>query len=206
MNDPLVSIIIPMYNSREWIEKLLLSISLQSYKNIEVILVNDGSVDNSEYEIGKFAAKNRQLNMKVVHQSNQGVSSARNNGVLHSNGELIAFVDSDDVWHPSKIEGQVRMLQDKGVEAIACSYVIFRDSNFRIIQRVDPDWSLEGIHKWLMLRNYGGLLSSTLLISRNAFEKTGPFDIQLSLSADIEFALRLTELFPVASLEIPLVG
>jgi len=206
MFNPLVSIVIPMYNSREWIVKLLFTISEQTYKNIEIVIVNDGSSDSSELDVSHFMDTHPQLKIRIINQENKGVSNARNNGVHHSNGELIAFVDSDDIWHSTKIEDQVRKLQVESAQAVACSYVIFKDSNFEAVQIVNPDWTQRGVINWLLLRTYGGLLSSTLMLTKTAFEEVGPFDVELSLSADIEFAIRLIKIYPITLIEIPLVG
>ena len=127
--NPLVSVIIPMFNAQEWIVGLLHSILNQSYQNIEVILVNDGSTDESLALVEKFSKDLGEIRMRVVNQENCGVSGARNEGVRNSTGELLAFVDSDDVWIREKVERQVKEMNELGIAATACSYAIFRDSD-----------------------------------------------------------------------------
>lgn len=203
---PLVSIVIPMFNAQEWIIGLLQSITNQSYKNIEVIVVNDGSTDSSLELVTKFSEKFSEIKISILDQKNSGVSVARNEGVRNSTGEVLAFVDSDDVWLKDKIERQVNELIESNVKATACSYAIFRGSDLKILDVVHPDWSSRGVRNWLLLRSYGGLLSSTLMLSRDAFNQTGPFRTDLSLSADVEFAWRLLTVTPVKLIQIPLVG
>lgn len=204
--NPLVSIIIPMFNAQEWITGLLQSILNQTYQNIEVILVNDGSTDESLALVNKFSKDFSEIRIKVVNQENTGVSEARNEGVRNSTGDLLAFVDSDDIWIREKIERQVNVMIKSDIAATACSYAIFRDSDLEILDVVHPDWSTCGVRNWLLFRSYGGLLSSTLMLRRDIFYKTGPFKIDLSLSADIDFAWRLLSITQVVLIREPLVG
>lgn len=203
---PLVSVVIPMFNAEDWIVGLLESIVNQSYRNIEVILVNDGSTDSSAEIVSKFSKQENGIEIRVVSQENSGVSEARNEGVRNSLGALIAFVDSDDIWLSEKIERQVREILASSAAAVACSYAIFRDSDLEVLDVVHPDWSLRGVRNWLLFRSYGGLLSSTLLIRKEAFYQAGPFRGDLSLSADIEFAWRLLKVTSVILIDEPLVG
>lgn len=202
---PLVSVVIPMYNAQEWIIGLLNSVLNQSYKNIEVILVNDGSTDSSLELVTKFSQNFGENRIQVFNQENCGVSVARNEGVRQSKGEFLAFVDSDDIWHKNKIEIQVKEMISSNLGACACSYAIFEDPNLRILDIVHPDWSNRGVLNWLLFRSYGGLLSSTLMLRNNVFYTTGPFKVDLSLSADIEFAWRLISVTSVKLINVPLV-
>jgi glycosyltransferase involved in cell wall biosynthesis len=203
---PLVSVIIPTYNSQDWIEGLLKSILNQSYQNIELIVIDDGSDDNSLEIISRCLNNSIRINTQIVTQVNSGVSFSRNLGANLSSGEFLAFVDSDDIWFPEKLEKQVLTLLDSGSAAVSCSYAIFNDLSLQVIDVVHPDWSINGVRDWLLFRTYGGLLSSTLLIKREMFFQVGPFRDDLSLSADIEFAWRLLAITKVRLLKEPLVG
>lgn len=204
--NPLVSVIVPMFNAEEWIDGLMRSILNQSYKNIEVILLDDGSTDASVKLISNIVKEFGENRVRVITQHNSGVSSARNEGVGNSKGALIAFVDSDDIWLKHKLEHQVRLITSQNLAAVSCSYAIFKDSNLEILDVVHPDWSTNGVRNWLLFRSYGGLLSSTLLLRKETFYEAGPFRLDLSLSADIEFAWRLLSISPVKLISEPLVG
>lgn len=204
--NPLVSVVIPMYNAQDWIVGLLESILNQTYRNIEIILVNDGSTDASADIVSMFSSRNSEIELRVILQPNSGVSEARNEGVRHASGELLAFVDSDDIWMAGKIERQVREIVRTNASAVSCSYAIFRDSDLVVLDVVHPVWSLEGVRNWLLFRSYGGLLSSTLMLKKEVFYRAGPFRTDLSLSADIEFAWRLLKVTPVIEIDDPLVG
>ena len=166
IRNPLVSIVIPMFNAEDWIVGLLTSVANQSYQNIEILLVNDGSTDSSMDLVATFSRENPGTNLHIISQENAGVSSARNEGVRNSNGEFIAFVDSDDLWLSEKIENQVREIVESNISAVACSYAIFDDVNLTVLDIVHPDWSPRGVRNWLLFRSYGGLLSSSLMVTR----------------------------------------
>ena len=205
-NHPLVSIVIPTYNAQDWIIGLLESVVNQTYRNIEVIIVNDGSTDSSLELISNFVMNFSDFKVHVITQENSGVSAARNEGVRNAQGDLLAFVDSDDIWFNKKIEYQVNAIFELGISAVACSYGIFNDKDSRVLDVVHPDWSYNGVRNWLLLRSYGGLLSSSLMVTKDVFIQSGPFRTDLSLSADIEFAWRLLRITPVTLIREPLVG
>ena len=102
MNTPLISIIVPAYNSEKYIAHCLDSILAQTYQNIEIIIVNDGSKDGTTDIINQYAAEHDRIH--AIHQENGGVTRARLNGVAHANGEYIGFVDSDDEIEPDMYE------------------------------------------------------------------------------------------------------
>lgn len=101
MQDPLVSVIVPVYNVEEYLEDCVKSITKQTYKNLEIILVDDGSTDNSSYICDKLSRSDRRI--LVIHKENGGLSDARNAGLEICHGEYIAFVDSDDMVNSSFI-------------------------------------------------------------------------------------------------------
>ena len=92
--EPLISVIIPVYNVEEYLDRCLESATLQTYKNIEIILIDDGSTDNSGKMCDEWAEKDRRI--RVIHQKNGGLSNARNKGIEEAKGEFISFIDSDD--------------------------------------------------------------------------------------------------------------
>ena len=121
--NPLVSIIIPVYNSERYIGKTLQSILRQTYDNKEIIIVDDESTDNS-YAIAKSYET---INCKVIHQKNGGAAIARNTGLAHASGDYIQFLDVDDFLSVDKIEKQVLALEGKKNKVAVCDYVCFMD-------------------------------------------------------------------------------
>src|ERR1700752_3699749 len=104
----LVSIIIPCYNAEKYIDRSIESILNQTYKDFEIIIINDGSTDNSEEVIKKYLTLDNRV--KYLKQVNQGVSATRNKGIELAKGEILAFLDSDDVWEPENLEIKVDAL------------------------------------------------------------------------------------------------
>lgn len=108
--EPLISVIIPVYNVEKYIEKSLEGISNQTYKNLEILIIDDGSKDNSKELCEKFAQKDKR--MQVISQKNAGAAAARNHGMRKATGEYIMFMDSDDTIHPEAI----RVLYDLNIK------------------------------------------------------------------------------------------
>ena len=115
-----ISIIVPIYNIEKYLPRCLDSILAQTYKNLEVILVDDGSVDNSGMIADKYARKDQRI--KVIHQVNQGVSVARNTGIDLATGDYIGFVDGDDYIEPDMYEILMRIIDEQQVDIAHCGY------------------------------------------------------------------------------------
>lgn len=124
MNDQLVSVIIPVYNSEKYLEQCLNSVVSQTYQNIEIILVNDGSSDQSESICKTYAEKDKRIH--YIIQQNQGASAARNTGIKASTGRYILFVDADDYIAKDMVETMMNMV-DEGSMAV-CNYGTFNES------------------------------------------------------------------------------
>jgi glycosyltransferase involved in cell wall biosynthesis len=122
--EPLVSIVIPLYNSAGWIEDAIQSVQDQTYKNWELIVVNDGSTDTGIEKIREIFKFNEN-SLLIIETENSGPAKARNRGILESKGDLVAFLDSDDIWHSRKLEIQIAKLnQSSGSVAVGCDYEI----------------------------------------------------------------------------------
>lgn len=117
---PLVSIIIPVYNSEMYIEECIRSVISQTYKNIEIIIVNDGSIDKSEEIIKNLMNEDNRI--KYITQENSGPSKSRNNGIDNSNGDYIFFVDSDDTVDNNYIEYMLNEIINKKKDIVCCGY------------------------------------------------------------------------------------
>ena len=110
MND-LVSIVIPVYNAKKYLKESIDSVINQTYKKWELILINDASTDNSKNIINNYLSNKK---IKLINlEKNSGVSIARNTGVLNSKGKYIAFLDSDDIWDPKKLQKQMELIKNK---------------------------------------------------------------------------------------------
>lgn len=120
MKDALISVIVPIYKVEKYLNKCLKSITNQTYKNLEIILVNDGSPDNCPQMCEEWAKKDSRI--KVVHKENGGISSARNLGIKNSSGGYIAFVDSDDYVDITMFEKLLKSITDNNSDVAICGY------------------------------------------------------------------------------------
>lgn len=125
MNLPLVSIIIPFYNATDHLQKCLDSVIAQTYKNIELLLIDDGSTDNSSKIASEFCRSNS--NWLVERSENKGPGNARNIGLSLCRGELILFVDSDDYMEPLMVQKMVRAISSSGAAIVLCGFRLFDD-------------------------------------------------------------------------------
>lgn len=123
MNQPLISVIVPIYNVEKYLPRCINSIIHQSYTNLEIILVDDGSPDNCAAICDDYA--NRDSRIHVIHKKNGGLSDARNIGFEHSTGEYIAFIDSDDYVHPQMLEILYQLSLEEHSEIAVCNFQPF---------------------------------------------------------------------------------
>jgi glycosyltransferase involved in cell wall biosynthesis len=124
MNTPLVSIIIPTYNRASRIITTLDSVLNQTYQNIEVIVVDDGSTDNTDNVLNEYKQKaiQKHITLKYIKQNNAGAPVARNNGFRNSKGEYVVFFDSDDIMLPNRIEEQISIILLEKSDCCACGF------------------------------------------------------------------------------------
>lgn len=118
-----VSVIIPLYAAEKYIAATIQSVLEQTYKNFELIIVDDGSPDKSIEVCQQFTDPR----IKIISQVNRGVAAARNNGIRHAQGEYIAFLDADDLWLPKKLEKHVDHLENQPIVGVSFSYSAFID-------------------------------------------------------------------------------
>lgn len=126
-NKPLISIIVPVYNAEKYLIECIDSILNQTYKNIEIILIDDGSTDKSTQICDEYAAKDSRI--AVIHKTNEGVSAARNDGLKAANGQLIMFVDSDDWIETDTCETAVSAMEESGADVVMWTYISENNGN-----------------------------------------------------------------------------
>ncbi|WP_169864746.1 glycosyltransferase family 2 protein [Sutcliffiella halmapala] len=158
MVNPSVSVILPVYNSAKYLERCILSVLKQTYKNIELIIINDGSTDNSESIAKKYAKHDTRV--KYVYQENRGPAYARNQGISIASGEFIQFIDSDDYLE----EGSVQALMEysEGVELVIAGYYNIYNSNEDNIKKSVLPTNIGILTKKELLESFGELLKKKL--------------------------------------------
>lgn len=164
-NNELVSIITPMYNSEKYIAEMIESVISQSYTNWELIIVDDCSNDNSVNIVNKFAINDKRIRL-IKQDKNGGPSSARNRAINESNGKFLAFLDSDDIWINTKLEKQIRYMENNKVSITCTSYKIASE-DMNIIYR---DFIIPNIITYKMLLKQNYLSCDTVIIDKKYFK------------------------------------
>ncbi|MEZ5422426.1 MAG: glycosyltransferase [Pyrinomonadaceae bacterium] len=195
----LVSAVIPAYNAESFLKETIESVLAQTYKNIECIVVNDGSTDGTAEVAKSFGDR-----IRYFEKPNGGVSSARNLGIANARGELIAFLDADDLWHAEKIEKQVAVLLKHGdLGMVYCGSVDVTETLETIQENpvIDQDALVEEI---LLLGTATGRIASTAMTRKQTLNLIGKFDEQLSTSADADYVCRMLRKAKISGIGEPL--
>lgn len=198
---PLVSVIVPNYNYERYLGQCLNSIIQQDYPNIEIIVIDDGSTDGSVQLVERYAPK-----VILVQQKNQGVSSARNTGLIKSRGEYLAFIDADDFWDARKISKQMEFLLEVGADLVYSGVHIVSPDGSEIINTILPKYDLDCSARYRQYPSSAIILlgTSNALFKKSVISKSGIFDVRLSQSSDWDFFRRFTDHGKVCKLEEPL--
>ena len=195
-NFPLVSVIIPAYNAEDYISETLSSVLAQTYKNIEILVIDDGSQDKTSQIVKSFAEGNS--NIILLQQSNKGVAAARNLGIEKAQGEYIAPIDADDIWFPEKLEKQVLvMLNSDSLVGVVYAWSVYMQENSSLTECCQISYFEGNIYIPLIYGNWLGNASSAL-IRRSCINRVGGYNCELKERKaqgceDWDFYLRLAE-------------
>jgi glycosyltransferase involved in cell wall biosynthesis len=199
---PLISVVIPCYNYGHYLGESLSSVLNQTYKNLEIVCVNDGSTDNTDEAIKPFLHDPR---VRYMKQENAGQAKARNVGIRNSSGSLIAFLDADDKWEEDKLEKQVPLFGDEKVG------VVYSRSRFMGPEGEKLDLETTGryvqpcagyVAQQLFCDNF--VPFSSCVIRREALEKVGLFSTSAEPSEDWDLLLRASVYYNFAYIDEPL--
>jgi len=188
MKKPLISVIIPTYNRAYILPRAIESVLNQTFKNIEIIIVDDGSTDETPYLVSKYP-------LIYVRKPHKGVSHTRNIGILKAKGELVAFLDSDDAFVPEKLEKQLKFFEKYPHYKIVQTDEIWYKGNRRInpkkIHKKAEGWFFDKAIKLCVVS------ISTVLIKKEVFDEIGFFDEAFPVCEDYEFWLRVSLKMPI---------
>lgn len=185
---PLVSVIIPAYNAERFISETIESVVNQTFSDFELLIVDDGSTDNQKKIIKEFAASDNRI--RYIHQLNEGVSAARNNGFKNSCGQFIAFLDADDVWLPDNLALKINRFGSDEVGLVHSDAMVINEASEKIegtICGIEGDL-LDPLLLWDGTQIPG---PSSILVKREVMEAIGVFDEKLSTAADKDFFIRV---------------
>ena len=189
-----VSVVIPTYNYGRFIADAIRSVLAQSRPPSEIIVVDDGSTDETAFLVGTFGNR-----VRYIRQDNEGVCAARNRGVSESTSELIAFLDADDTWEPTNLEKQLaRFESDEEIGLVHCGMREFDDETgetIRLYMEGGEDDVADNLLLWEgpMIVGPGGAVT----VSRKAFDHVGGFDTRMKVGEDWDFCYRVARSFKI---------
>ena len=184
--DVTLSVIIPSFNTAEFVVAAVESILSQTFKRLEVIVVDDGSTDCSLQQLERI----NDPRLTIITQPNRGLAGARNTGILFARGKYIGLLDSDDVWYAQKAEKQLAVMETNPAIGLTFSYSAYLDENGAPTGQLLISHCMQPTARQLALRNHIGN-GSTPIIRRECFEKVGMFEESLKALEDQEMWVRI---------------
>ncbi|MDE7430495.1 MAG: glycosyltransferase family 2 protein [Lachnospiraceae bacterium] len=204
MSNALVSVVIPVYNRENTIKRAVDSVLNQTYTDIEVIVVDDGSSDNTVNIVRQYT-DNR---IRLICQKHGGANKARNIGIEQSSGAYIAFQDSDDEWLPEKLEMQIKLVEEQGYLACYCPYNLYENDAVCVVPFDYSNLEKYQIDLNRTLARHNVVSTQTLIIKREVLNmlKKEYFDEQMFRWQDYEFVIRIAQNVKIGYINKPLVN
>ncbi len=203
---PKVSVLIPTYNRSKSIREAVDSVLNQTYKDFELIVVDDGSTDDTGQVLNFYKDK-----IMYFYQENKGRGAARNRCIAEAKGEYIAFLDSDDIWFPEKLEKQINYIEKNNFKGLLHTKIVVIDENGeelsaegKKVEKVYDKSSRKG-YTYINLLKTCCLFLSSAVFSRDLYEKVGAFNEKYAFLEDFDFILRLVKIAPIKLLDEELI-
>ena len=198
------SVIIPLYNKAPYVKKALETVCAQTYRDYEIIVINDGSTDNSAVVADEYLKATDGIDYQIISQQNAGVSAARNSGVAASSGDYIAFLDADDWWEPTYLEKMAKLIEDYPEAGLyASNYVYYKPGKTRVaVNNIET-----GYFNYPKAYYEGGAMpagTGAVLIPRKIYNEVGGFRTHLWMAEDFDLWIRIAIRYNVAFLNEPL--
>lgn len=212
MKEPLISIVMVNYNHEDTIGDSIESVISQTYKNWELIIIDDGSTDASAAIIGEYADRDRRIRF-YPQKKNQQICVATNIGFSYVTGEYVARLDSDDIWLPEKLERQLARMEEAPWGSLCFTKLDVIDGEGRIVNEALSDYyqaynrRQNGCGGWLKYFFFSGntLIQSTLLMKREVLQSLGGFHLAYMQAHDFDFFVRAAKRYEFIFVEEPLV-
>ena len=200
---PRATIIIPTFNRAGVITRAIDSVLQQSYQSFELIVIDDGSTDETGTLVKEYAVQYPEKVCYCYH-THRSVSHARNRGIQLANGDYIAFLDSDDSWHPRKLEKQVAYLEHQDVGLVHTGRRVYASEDYKRLGLL-PAFDQLARSSAELLSGCSGLAMS-VLIRREVFKKVGQYDESLPTTQDLDLWLRIAKEFEIGLIDEPLLN
>lgn len=185
---PLISVVIPAYNAEKTILETLQSVCNQTFTDIEIIIINDGSKDNT-VEVSQQIKDDR---IRIISYPNGGLPTARNRGISQSQGEYISFIDADDLWSPDKLASQLAALEANPHAGAAYSWTMVMEADGSKTYSTLPIYFQGNVYPDLLVQNFIAS-GSNIMVRRQAILETGDFEPSLKSAEDWDYWLRLAK-------------
>lgn len=194
-----VSVVIATYNMAGFLLLALRSALAQTYRNIEVLVIDDGSTDGTAEVVAPFLADAR---VRYLTQANAGQAAAKNRGIRESTGEYVAFLDADDLWMPDKLEAQMPLFAASRAVGVVCSAFVYIDEEGNPLPHVPHELHRGRVSGPLLFSNFVGF--GTSVVRRECFERLGAFDERLGMGIDYDLWLRFSTQYEFDYVDRPL--
>ena len=192
-----VSVIVPAYNSADYTVETVESILAQTYRDFELIVVDDGSTDNTREAMASFGEA-----ITYIYKENGGACSARNLGISRSSGEFVACIDCDDLWVLDKLERSLERLEAEPELALVFTACYLIDKDGEITGKTNYKFKLSRPYVELLHENF--ITAPSVVMRRACLDQVGAFDERIFIPADWDLWLRLARSFPIAYIDAPL--
>lgn len=197
------SVIIPLYNKAPYVRKALETVCAQTYRDYEIIVINDGSTDNSAIIAEEFLNSVEGINYKILQQKNAGVAAARNNGVAQASGDYIAFLDADDWWEPTYLERMAQLIADYPEAGLYTSNYYYHKDGVNIV-KVDIPTGYFNYPKEYFNNFAMPVWTGATMVPNKVFNKMEGFPLGIKLGEDFLMWARIALQYKVAFLNEPL--
>lgn len=204
MHNPLVSVIIPVYNGERVLDRCIGSILEQTYDRWEIIIVNDGSRDRSKETIRKY------LDCGAIkyyeNETNMGIPYSRNKAIEKSQGKYISFIDQDDEWMPKKIEEQVKFFGSSSLRLGAVGTgVVLIDKNGKVQEtKYGKDIPLQRKNRMAYILSKSAIITTSSMVRRDCFDEVGPLDTSRYGCDDLKIWMEIADKWPIKNINKPL--
>lgn len=199
---PLVSVIIPVYNRADTIQRAIDSVLNQSYRELELIVVDDDSTDNTVEIVRTYQDKRLRL---LCLDNNRGANYARNTGIRAASGDYIAFQDSDDEWMADKLTIQLEYMLENNRKVSFSPYLLYDGTEVKTVPDLTENTTYYEDNMTDILRKRNMISTQTLMVCREVFQRAGIFDESFNRFQDYEFAIRLVQNYKIGCIKEPLV-
>ncbi len=194
ISQSLVSAIIPCYNSAKYLPEAIESVLKQTYKHIEIIIVNDGSTDDTDDIVNPYLDR-----IKYIKQANAGPAAARNKGISHANGEYIAFLDADDLWCADKIQKQIEIIgTSTDIALVYSKFENFCNETGEKLSEMPDSTPSGGLFDLILQKNI--ILLSSVLARQSYLLDVGCFDESLITAEDTNLWLKIAYKYPIQAI------